>query len=47
MCFKKNNYTMGENDRLSRKNKIPLGHNRTNGAVYYKINFKVEIGSPP
>ena len=22
---------------------IPLGHNRTNGAVYSKINFKVEI----
>ena len=25
--------------------KIPLGHNRTNGAVYSKINFKVEISS--
>ena len=26
-------------------NKIPLGHNRTNGAVYSKINVKVEICS--
>ena len=25
--------------------KIPLGQNRTNGAVYSKINFKVEICS--
>ena len=25
--------------------KIPPGHNRTNGAVYSKINFKVEISS--
>ena len=24
---------------------IPLGHNRTNGAVYYKIYFQVEICS--
>ena len=34
---------MDENDQLSALNKIPLGHNRTNGAVYSKINFKVEI----
>ena len=32
-----------ENDALSEYNKIPLGHNRTNGAVYSKIYFKVEI----
>ena len=31
-----------ENDALSEYNKIPLGHNRTNGAVYSKIYFKVE-----
>ena len=36
---------MDENDPLSELNKIPLGHNRTNGAVYSKINFKVEICS--
>ena len=34
-----------ENDALSEYNKIPLGHNRTNGAVYSKISFKVEICS--
>ena len=36
---------MDENDALSEYNKIPLGHNRrpTNGAVYSKIYFKVEI----
>ena len=28
---------MDENDPLSEYNKIPLGHNRTNGAVYSKI----------
>ena len=33
---------MDENDALSEYNKIPLGHNRTNGAVYSKIYFKVE-----
>ena len=33
---------MDENDSLSEYNKIPLGHNRTNGAVYSKIYFKVE-----
>ena len=36
---------MNENDALSEYNKIPLGHNRTNGAVYSKIYFKVEICS--
>ena len=34
-----------ENDSLSEYNKIPLGYNRTNGAVYSKIYFKVEICS--
>ena len=38
-------YIMDENDALSEYNKIPLGHNRTNGAVYSKIYFKVEICS--
>ena len=28
---------MDENDPLSEYNKIPLGQNRTNGAVYSKI----------
>ena len=32
---------------LSEYNMIPLGHNRTNGAVYSKIYFKVEICSAP
>ena len=36
---------MNENDVLSEYNKIPLGDNRTNGAVYFKIFFKVEICS--
>ena len=36
---------MDEKDPLFEYNKIPLGHNRTNGAVYSKINFKVEICS--
>ena len=27
-------FIMDENDALSEYNKIPLGHNRTNGAVY-------------
>ena len=39
------NFIMDENDALSEYNKIPLGHNRTNGAVYSKIYFKVEICS--
>ena len=42
--FKKN-YIKDENDSSSEYNKIPLGHNRTNGAVYSKIYFKVEICS--
>ena len=36
---------MDENDTLSEYNKISLGHNRTNGVVYSKIYFKVEICS--
>ena len=36
---------MDENDALSEYNNIPLGHNRTNCAVYSKIYFKVEICS--
>ena len=36
---------MDQNDVLSEYNKIPLGPNRTNGAVYSKIYFKVEICS--
>ena len=39
------NYIMDENDSLSEYIKIPLGHNRPNGPVYSKINFKVEICS--
>ena len=39
------NCIMDENDSLSEYIKIPLGHNRTNGAVYSKINSKVEICS--
>ena len=41
--FIKKNYIMDENDSLFEYNKIPLGHNRTNGAVYSQIYFKVEI----
>ena len=41
----KKNYIMDENDSLSEYIKISLGHNRTNGAVYSKITFKVEICS--
>ena len=44
-CIFEKNYIMLENDSLSEYNKIPLGHNRTNGAVYSKIYFKVEICS--
>ena len=40
--FLKKNYIMYENDSLSKYIKILLGHNRTNGAVYSKINFKVQ-----
>ena len=41
-CIKKLNYGCNP---LSEQNKIPLGHNCTNGTVYSKINFKVEICS--
>ena len=41
----KKNYIIDENDSLSEYNKIPLGHNQTNCAVYSKISFKVEICS--
>ena len=41
--YKKN--IIDENDALFEYNKIPLGHKRTNGAVYFKIYFKVEICS--
>ena len=34
-------YIMDENDSLSKYNKIPLGHNRTNGAVYSKSTSKL------
>ena len=36
---------MDENDPLFKYNKIPLGNSRITGAVYSKINFKVEICS--
>ena len=36
---------MDENNPLSEQNEIPLGHNCTNGVVYFKTNFKVEICS--
>ena len=38
-------FIIDENDTLSEYNKIPLGHNCTNGAIYSKIYFKVEICS--
>ena len=44
-AYKKKNYIMHENDSLSEYNMIPIGHNGTNGAVYSKITFKVEICS--
>ena len=37
----KRNYIMDENDSLSECNKIPLGHNRTNGAIYPKSTSKL------
>ena len=40
-----NKFIMDENDALSEYKKIPFGHNRTSGAVYSKIYFKVEICS--
>ena len=43
--FVKKKYIMDEDDSLSEYIKISLGHNRPNGAVYSKINFKVEISS--
>ena len=43
--FLKKSFITDENDALSEYNKIPLGHNRTNGTIYSKINFKVEICS--
>ena len=45
ICHSAHTHILDENDSLSEYNKIPLGHNRTNGAVYSKINFKVEICS--
>ena len=36
---------MDENNPLTKKNEIPIGHNRTNGAIYSEINFKAEICS--
>ena len=33
----------GWKQTIFRINKIPLGHNRTNGAVYFKINFIGEM----
>ena len=33
---------MDEIDPLTEHNKIPLGHNRTNGVVDSRINLKVE-----
>ena len=44
-AYLKNIYIMGGNDSLPKYSKIPLGHNRTNGAVYSKIYFKIEICS--
>ena len=44
-AYLKKKIIMDENDALSEYNKIPLGHNRTNGAVYSKIYFKAEICS--
>ena len=43
--LKKYIYLMDENDSLSEYIKILLGYNRTNGAVYSKINFEVVIYS--
>ena len=34
---------MDENNTLSEYNKIPLGHNRTKGAVYSKINSALHL----
>ena len=43
--FFEKKYIMVENDSLSEYIKIALGHNHTKGAVYSKINVKVEICS--
>ena len=43
--FLKKNILWKKKNSLSENIKIPIGHNRTNGAVYSKINFKVEICS--
>ena len=37
----KTKYIMDENDALSEYNKIPLGHNRTNGAFTPKSTSKL------
>ena len=36
---------LNENDPFSEYNKIPHSGNRTNDAVYFQINFSVEICS--
>ena len=36
---------MDENEKLPEENDILFGHNRTNDAIYSKINIKVEIFS--
>ena len=35
----KNKIIMDENDALSENTKTPLGHNRANGAVYFKVEI--------
>ena len=45
MMLIKKNYIMDECDPLSEYKKIPHGHTRSNGAVYFIIKFKVEICS--
>ena len=42
-AYLKTHYIMDENDPLSEYNMMSLGHNRTNGALYFKIDPKVEI----
>ena len=44
-AYLKKKFIMDENDALSEYNKIPLGHNRTNGVVYSKMHLKVQICS--
>ena len=43
--IEKNNYIKDENYPLSEYNKIPLGHNRTNGAVYSKNNLRSALSA--